>query len=262
MVNKRIEDLPEQARPNYTTPEGKQRILDRMVEEKVWLMTALRHGVDTRPEVRRQLEQQRRDFLIRTYVTEVMAAHAAPTDSEARAYYDAHKSDYMIPPAVTLSHIQLKTEGEAKRVLQWARAGQDWKKLAARYSVDTLTRASGGTLGSVTREGQFGSLGRQPALAESAFAIGAGKFGGPYHTDRGWHVLKVESVRAESTRPYEQMMSSIVRQLSAKGSQDFYQAKLATARYFALHVLPRAGGLRDAIVGGSAAVLALPESLF
>ena len=53
MVKKRIEDLPEQARPNYNTPEGKQRLLERMVEEKVWLTAALQHGVDVRPEVRR-----------------------------------------------------------------------------------------------------------------------------------------------------------------------------------------------------------------
>jgi 3-(methylthio)propanoyl-CoA dehydrogenase len=52
------------------------------------------------------------------------------------------------------------------------------------------------------------------------------------------------------------------RQLAAGSSDDFYRAKLATARYFAAHVLPQAGGLKDAIVGGGAAVLALPDSLF
>ncbi|TMQ62292.1 MAG: tetratricopeptide repeat protein, partial [Candidatus Eisenbacteria bacterium] len=165
-------------------------------------------------------------------------------DSEARAYYEAHKSDYRIPAAVTLSHIQVKSEAEAKRILQWARNGQDWKKLAARYSTDSLTRESGGALGSVTRDGQFGSLGRQPALAESAFGIGEGKVGGPFHTDRGWHVLRVESVRAESTRPFEQMMGGIVRQLSAKGSQDYYQSKLAQTKA-ALGVKPDSNAIKN-----------------
>ncbi|HJW25601.1 MAG TPA: acyl-CoA dehydrogenase [Rhodocyclaceae bacterium] len=50
--------------------------------------------------------------------------------------------------------------------------------------------------------------------------------------------------------------------LAAGSGDDYYRAKLATARYFAAHVLPQAAGLKDAIVGGSAAVLALPESLF
>lgn len=49
--------------------------------------------------------------------------------------------------------------------------------------------------------------------------------------------------------------------LAAGSTDDFYKAKLATARYFALHRLPRAGGLAAAITMGSGAVLDMPESL-
>lgn len=50
--------------------------------------------------------------------------------------------------------------------------------------------------------------------------------------------------------------------LDAGEADDFYQAKLATARYFAQHQLPQAHGLSAAITDGSASVLSLPESLF
>ena len=43
---------------------------------------------------------------------------------------------------------------------------------------------------------------------------------------------------------------------------DFYKAKLATATYFAQHVIPEANSYRDAIVNGADAVLALEEALF
>ena len=42
----------------------------------------------------------------------------------------------------------------------------------------------------------------------------------------------------------------------------FYTAKLATATYFAQHVIPEANSYRDAIVNGADAVLALEEALF
>ncbi|HMV63276.1 MAG TPA: acyl-CoA dehydrogenase [Rhodocyclaceae bacterium] len=42
----------------------------------------------------------------------------------------------------------------------------------------------------------------------------------------------------------------------------YYTAKLATATYFAQHVVPEANSYRDAIVNGAAAVLALDEALF
>ncbi|MES2152768.1 MAG: acyl-CoA dehydrogenase [Pseudomonadota bacterium] len=42
----------------------------------------------------------------------------------------------------------------------------------------------------------------------------------------------------------------------------FYRAKIATARFFADHILSQAGGLRTAVVEGSAGVLALSEEQF
>jgi len=49
-----------------------------------------------------------------------------------------------------------------------------------------------------------------------------------------------------------------------RGGEDaaFYTAKLATARFFAEHILPQAGGLRDAITRGSSSVMALAEEQF
>ena len=139
----------------------------------MWLTLAIQEGVEKRPAIKQQIDQQRRDLLIRTYLNEVMGSNPAPSDSAAQAYYDAHLSDYKIPATVTVRHIQSKNESDAKKVKQWAKKkGQDWDKLTKKYSTDSLTKASGGNLGSVTREGVFPGLGPQPAMAETAFALG------------------------------------------------------------------------------------------
>jgi hypothetical protein len=56
----------------------------------------------------------------------------------------------------------------------------------------------------------------------------------------------------------------IAKQRLDAGAQefDFYRAKIATARFFAEHILPRAQSCKQAIVRGSASVLALEESQF
>ncbi|HEX8403055.1 MAG TPA: acyl-CoA dehydrogenase, partial [Duganella sp.] len=46
------------------------------------------------------------------------------------------------------------------------------------------------------------------------------------------------------------------------GDASFYKAKIATARFFADHILSQSSGLRTAIVDGSAGVLALSEDQF
>ncbi|WP_292932199.1 acyl-CoA dehydrogenase [Noviherbaspirillum sp.] len=53
------------------------------------------------------------------------------------------------------------------------------------------------------------------------------------------------------------------RKLKAgEGDARFYQAKIATARFFADHILAQASGYRTAIIEGSAGVLALAEEQF
>jgi peptidyl-prolyl cis-trans isomerase C len=229
-VQRRLDELPEGVRGNFTTPEGRQNLLDRMVEERVWLSVAEGEGVPERPKIQQQLVQQRRDLIIRTYLTEMMAAHPAPGDSELKVYYDAHVEEYKVPATVSVRHIQTKTRAQAVQVLQLARAKQDWNKLCMRYSTDTLSRGTGGNLGSVTHDGQFAILGRQPALAESAFALGGKALGGPYKSDRGWHVLKTDELKADDVRSFDQMRGAIQRQLGTQRSQDFYRDRLEQAR--------------------------------
>lgn len=228
-VRRRTEEIPEAAREQFATPEGRQRLLDRMIEERVWLVTAQRAGVADRPQVRRQLEQQRRDLLIRTYLNEAMAANPAPSDSEVQGYYEAHMAEFRTPATVTARHIQTATEAQARQVLKLARSGQDWAKLVTRFSTDSTTRASAGLLGTVTREGNFAALGRQPALAESIFALGVGRIGGPYRTERGWHVVRVDELRPEGTRPLESVRPAIMRQLGNQRTQEHYRRLLEEA---------------------------------
>jgi len=227
-VDRRIRMLPEQFRANYSTPDGRRQLLDRMIEEQVWYDTAVREGLAKRPDVQQQIEQQRRDLLIRSYLSEMMAANPAVSDSEARVFYEQHVDDYRIPATVTLRHLQTKTEAEAKRLKRWA--DKDWNKMVQKYSVDTLTRASGGSLGTVTREGTFATLGPQPALAESAFALGEGVVGGPFETNRGWHLVRVDALKPEGTRTFDQVRQAIMRQLGSERSQTFYREKLDEAR--------------------------------
>ncbi len=51
-------------------------------------------------------------------------------------------------------------------------------------------------------------------------------------------------------------------QLAAGKDTAFMQAKIATARFYAEHILTRAPGVRDAIVGGARSVTALPLEAF
>ena len=242
-VQRRIEDLPEAMRSGAQTPEGRQQLLDRMVEEKVWMISALQAGVADRDRVRSQLEDQRRNLIIRTWIQEVMATSPAPSDSESKIYYEQHLADYRVPASVTVRHIQTKTQVDARKALASLKAGADFARVAKTASTDTLTRSNGGMLGAVTKEGQFAVLGHQPALAESVFTLKKGQVGGPWKTERGWQLIQADEVNPESTRPFEQVRPMILRQLSGDRARLFYNSKLDSLRK-SLRVTPDSAAIK------------------
>jgi len=52
------------------------------------------------------------------------------------------------------------------------------------------------------------------------------------------------------------------KRLAAEADKDFYAGKLATARFYADHVLSSAPGMRDSIVRGASGVMRLTEAQF
>ncbi len=227
----RLEQLPAQFKGQVSTPEQKRTFLDRMIEERVWLETSLAAGVEKRPDVQAQLVNHRRDLLIRTYLSEAMAKAPAPSDSAIKAYYDGHLGEFMAEEQVKVSHIQVKDEKTAKQVQkELAKPGADFAALAKKYSVDAVTKDKGGDLGAVQKTGFFGSLGRQQALADTAFASAVDAVKGPIQTGLGWHFVKVTERIPAKPRPLEEVTPLISRQLAQEGQQNFYQESLAGAK--------------------------------
>jgi peptidyl-prolyl cis-trans isomerase C len=226
----RMAELPPQYKGQFTTPEQKRQFVDRLLEEKVWTEVALRAKVDQRPEIKKQLENYRRDTLIRTYLGEAMQKAPPPSDSLIAQYYETHPQEFMTEDQVQVRQIQVADEKTAKKAKEELDKGGDFAALAAKYSTDAVTKDKGGDLGPVTKSGYFGSLGRQPALAESAFAAPLNVTRGPIKSALGYHLIQVTAKTPAHPRPLEEVKPVILRQLTQQTNQDFYQASLAQAK--------------------------------
>jgi EpsD family peptidyl-prolyl cis-trans isomerase len=226
----RMAELPAQYKGQFTTPEQKRQFVDRLIEERVWTETALKAKVDQRPEVKKQIDNFRRDTLIRTYLGEAMQKAPPPSDSLVASYYESHPQEFMTEDQVQVRQIQVADEKTAKKVKAELDKGGDFAALAAKYSTDAVTKDKGGDLGPVTKSGYFGSLGRQPALAESAFAAPLNVTEGPIKTAIGYHLIQVTAKTPAAPRPLEEAKPVILRQLTQQTNQDFYQQSLVQAK--------------------------------
>jgi foldase protein PrsA len=93
-------------------------------------------------------------------------------------------------------HILVKTEDEAKSVLDRLAGGEDFVSLAASLSLDVTTRDFGGDLGWFIREELL-----DVTLAEAAFSSEAGQITGPVITRLGYHILQTLEKEERNIEP-------------------------------------------------------------
>ena len=88
-----------------------------------------------------------------------------------------------MPSSVRCSHILVKTEKEAKQVLEKLKKGESFAKLAEQCSM-CPSKKQGGDLGS------FGRGAMIRPFEQAGFSLEKGQLSGPVKTEFGWHIIK------------------------------------------------------------------------
>ncbi len=124
------------------------------------------------------------------------------SDDELRAYYDAHKKQFdrpgrarvsiiIIPRAVTAADsaaVRAHAAALRARIL----AGEKFEDVARAESLDSISAASGGSLGR-------GSKGRFiPAFETAAYALKPGEISQPVLTQFGFHIIRVDEKKGDT----------------------------------------------------------------
>jgi peptidyl-prolyl cis-trans isomerase D len=143
------------------------------------------------------------------------------SEDEVAEFYAGNPDRYHQEESVEASHVLIRTaetdsaetveaaRQRAAEVTQKAREGTDFAELAREYS-EGPTAANGGRLGRFTR-GQM-----VKPFADRAFSMKAGEISDPVKTEFGWHVIRVDQVHPEMTRPLEEVRDEIRDRIVAR----------------------------------------------
>ena len=88
-------------------------------------------------------------------------------------------------------------------ILERARAGEDFARLASEFSDDSATRQNGGDTGFFHR-GQM-----SPAFEEAAFTLEPGEISEPVETSFGVHILRLEERKAARLLPLDEIREQL-----------------------------------------------------
>ncbi|PWT81867.1 MAG: hypothetical protein C5B57_09710 [Blastocatellia bacterium] len=188
---------------------------------------ALKQENMTMADLRRQIE--RNVVVSRVQQVEVFGKIGISED-EARAYYDAHMEEFTSPATVTLREIlvAVPTDGKtinvgqdeaakekAEQLRARALSGEGFEQLAADSS-DSPSRANAGLIGPLSLNDLSADLRRVVETKKS------GEITDVIRTQRGYQIIKVESIKASQTMPFEQAHEQINdRVVTGKRKEEF-----------------------------------------
>ncbi len=211
---KELENLPPYLKPMAESPDGKKQLIDTMVVRELVLKEAQKEGLDKSQAVTDKLEELKKQVILQAYVKKKVEEQANLTDADLQKFYDQNKDKFTTGEQVRASHILVKTEPEAKEILQKLKGGANFEELARKNSIDAAAGAKGGDLGWFAKGTMI------PEFEKVAFGLKEGELSGVVKTQFGYHIIKATGKRPAGVRSFAEVKDQIREQLLPQKQQD------------------------------------------
>lgn len=183
-----------------------RRMLDEVIDQRLLAAEAVKRGLDKDVATQRQLAAAR-DRVLGDVLVDSVVQKAVSNNAIQQLYQEqlklARESDEF-----RARQIVVASQADAEAIKKLLQAGGSFEALAMERSTDAATRFNGGDLGYFTAD-----VMPEPYAA----ALGAAKPGavvGPFQTEAGWVLLRVEDRRKETPLTLEAARPQIVRFLT------------------------------------------------
>lgn len=204
------------------SPELQAAVREELVRREVLSQAARKAKLDKKPEVAGQMALASQAILIRAYLQKFSEEHPV-TDKAINAEYEALK-DKLGDKEYLARHILVETEDAAKALLTQLAKGEKFEELA-KQSKDPGSREKGGELGWSVASSyvpEFGEALKQLAKGELSKA--------PVKTQFGYHVIRLDDIRAMTPPALEQVKPQISQSLQRKQIEEHMMALRKTAK--------------------------------
>ncbi|WP_421730857.1 foldase protein PrsA [Brevundimonas sp.] len=195
--------------PLDVTSDLFRRVLDEVVDQKLLAREAERRGLDNSALAQRRLKATQERILGDMLVENVV--NGAISDQAVQTLYQEQLRLARTSEEIRIRLILSRTKAEADAVIGILAQGVNFNAVAQERSIDEATRFSGGDLGYSTTDVM------PQAYANALRDAPAGSTVGPFQTEGGWAVLRVEDRRKESPPTLDQARPQIVRYLTYEG---------------------------------------------
>lgn len=211
-VRVRFKNLPPQAMQLFRGTDGMKIFVEELVKRELLYLAAKKKGVEQNEEVMKKLYDTRKDIVVTYFVDQEIKAATMVTEKDVKDYYDSHKDEFTRKDKVTVSRILVKTENDAKKVLERVEEGEDFARVAAEVSLDRATAKAGGNMGIFSPKIKNRL---NPELQEVIFMLRKGEMSAPIFLKDGVHVLKITDI-VGAILEFDKVKEAISRKIKAE----------------------------------------------
>jgi len=161
--------------------------LDDLIVTQLAYQQAKKDGVQEREHIKRSIEEATKKIILNAWMSDKKDSLKITDDEIKAAYDEAMKGQDT--KEFKARHILVKTEEDAKKIIESLNKDSDFEKLAKEKSTGPSS-STGGDLGWFTARTMV------PPFAKAIKAMKKGDISkAPVKTNFGWHVIKLEDTR-------------------------------------------------------------------
>ena len=208
-----VKQMTAQGQPD--TPQLRGAVKEELINREILMQEADKQGLANSQDVKNQLELARQSIVIRALIADYLKKSPV-SDADIKAEYDNFKAQAG-DKEYHARHILVDKEEDAKAIIAKLKAGTKFEDLA-KQSKDTGSAANGGDLDWATPASFV------KPFSDAMVGLKKGEFTQtPVQTQFGYHVIKLEDVRAAKVPTLDEVKPQIAEALQQKKLQAYQE---------------------------------------
>ncbi|HEV8664084.1 MAG TPA: peptidylprolyl isomerase [Candidatus Methylomirabilis sp.] len=211
------ERIPAHLHMLMESADVQKRYAQDLIRREILLQEAARRQIDSRPVVTDRVRQVKEQMMLQTLLKEEISDKVQVPEGDVQAYYEGHPEEFS-RDRLRAGHILVATEGEAQQVVERLKGKEAFEGLARRLSLDKVSGAKGGDLGTIER----GTM--VPEFEKAAYALKVGEVSAPVKTRFGFHIIRVTRREERPAAPLAQIREELQQRLLGERQQTAFDA--------------------------------------
>ncbi len=213
-----LQSLSPQVASQFIGPEGEERLLAELINQKLLLCEAIENKFDENEDFIEEFAKLKENFLSQYSVKKIIGS-VSVSEEEAKEFYEANPNLFVTPAQIRASHILVAEEEKANELYAKIQAGESFEELA----IDNSTCPSGVNGGDLNYFSQGQMV---PEFETAAYNLEVGQVSAPVKTQFGFHIIKLTEKKEDEVHGYDEVQPNIIQNLTAQKQNETYFSHL------------------------------------